>query len=401
MPAERMSPTAAYLAVGALAGLSWAAALRGWMAQLVSQESTFTWLTFALVLASGVAVGVLCGRAAHLRSAGGRPDRRLVFTPVLFLAALLDPVLFKALITTGEGGGAIWVVLTALAGGFALSRSRWSVGCVLAAAFAVLGLLGMIGLGSMSGPLSSARGAWVGIYGLILVLLLCLASALPYPTVRPALQSSAFVAVGVAVGLAWACALRAFMAEVAGTESTVDWTNTFGFVLLPAGVAGGLLGWAEYARRRGGAPGWRWLALSPFLLAAVLLRGLIEDPAHLFSGGIGLGALAVPLLGVIGGHALSQRGPVPTRIAAALLGLTALVTWPLVGPDVGGASLAMTSPHGIWAAVLYDGLLVVLMLAASIPQRALLISVPSHPCVTSTSADTGHARRDLGQPQLG
>jgi hypothetical protein len=189
------------------------------------------------------------------------------------------------------------------------------------------------------------------------------------------------------------------LAEVAGTESTVDWTNTFGFILFPAGVAGGLLGRAEYARRRGGTTGWRWLTLSPFLVAAILLRGLVEDPAHLFSGGIGLGALAVPLLGVIGGHAVSQRGPVPTRLAAALLGLAALVIWPLTGTAVGGAAFAMTSAHGIWAAVLYDGLLVVLMLAASIPQREPLISVPSVPAVPSvvSSRQTPTAARRVAR----
>ena len=59
-----------------------------------------------------------------------------------------------------------------------------------------------------------------------------------------------------------------------GAESSVDWTGTFGFVLLPGAVIGGLLGWAEYARRTGVRPGRRWLALSPFLFAAVLVPGL-------------------------------------------------------------------------------------------------------------------------------
>lgn len=319
MPARVTSPAVPYLVVGGLCGLIWAASLRGWMSQLVPGESAFTWLTFALLLLPGVVVGVLLGRAAYLRSTGGRPDRRLVFAPVLFLTALLDPVIFEALIRTGQGGGAIWVVMTALAAGFALARPRWSPDRVLTTALAVLGLLGIAGIGTMSGPWSSARGAWVSVYGLILVILLCLASALPYPAVRGALRAPAYVAVGSAVGLAWACALRAFMAQVAGAESTVDWTGTFGLVLLPGAVIGGLLGWAEYARRSGGRPGGWWLALSPFLFAVVLLPGVVEDPArHLFTGGIGAGALAVPLLGIIGGYALSGRGPVWTRIVAGV-----------------------------------------------------------------------------------
>lgn len=46
-----------------------------------------------------------------------------------------------------------------------------------------------------------------------------------------------------------------------------------------------------------------------------------------------------------------------------------MMVWPLTGTRVSGASFAMTSAHGIWAAVLYDSLLVMLALAASIPQR--------------------------------
>lgn len=108
MPARVTSPAVPYLVVGGLCGLIWAASLRGWMSQLVPGESAFTWLTFALLLLPGVVVGVLLGRAAYLRSTGGRPDRRLVFAPVLFQTALLDPVIFDALIRTGQGGGAIW-----------------------------------------------------------------------------------------------------------------------------------------------------------------------------------------------------------------------------------------------------------------------------------------------------
>jgi hypothetical protein len=368
MPARVTSPAVPYLVVGGLGGLTWAASLRGWMSELVPGESAFTWLTFALLLLPGVLVGVLFGRAMYLRSTGGRVDRRLVFAPVLLLTALLDPVIFVALIRTGQGGGAIWVVMTALAAGFALSRPRWSLGRALTTALALFGLLGIAGIGTMSDPWSSPRGAWVSVYGLILVVLLCLASALPYSAVRPALGARGYVAVGAAVGLAWACALRAFMAQVAGAESAVDWANTFGFILLPGAVIGGLLGWAEHARRTGGLPGRRWLTLSPFLFAAVLVPGLF-DPAHLFTGGIGAGALAVPLLGIIGGYALSGRGPAWPRIAAGSLGLAALVVWPITGTQVGGTSFAMSTAHGIWAAVLYDSLLVMLALAASIPLR--------------------------------
>jgi len=61
------------------------------------------------------------------------------------------------------------------------------------------------------------------------------------------------------------------MAEVAGAESGVEWVNTWGFILLPGLLIGALLGWAEFLRRTGGRPRWRWLTLSPLLFAAILV----------------------------------------------------------------------------------------------------------------------------------
>jgi len=95
---------------------------------------------------------------------------------------------------------------------------------------------------------------------------------------------------GGACGLAWACGLRGFMAQVAGPGSEVTWSGTFGWILLPGTVLGVLLGWSEYLRRTNGRRR-RWLTFSPLLLAAVLLPG-ITDPAHFLADGIGGGALA-------------------------------------------------------------------------------------------------------------
>jgi len=39
--------------------------------------------------------------------------------------------------------------------------------------------------------------------------------------------------VGGVCGLAWASALRGFMAEVAGPETGVHWMGTFGWILAP------------------------------------------------------------------------------------------------------------------------------------------------------------------------
>ncbi|UUZ61534.1 hypothetical protein [Nocardioides sp. B-3] len=93
------------IAVGALAGLARAASLRGWMIEIAGEESSFHWLgTFALLLLPGAAVGGLLGWAAHLRLVGdlaGRRQRWLMASPVLLAAALLDPGIFRLLITNG------------------------------------------------------------------------------------------------------------------------------------------------------------------------------------------------------------------------------------------------------------------------------------------------------------
>lgn len=371
-----------HLVVGGLCGITWAAGLRGWMAQLALGEdgaSSYSWMTLALVLLPGLGVGVLLGYAAYLRHDHAPPRRWLVLAPVLFATALLDPEIFRALITNGQGGGALIVVATALAGGFTWSRRGWSVGRVLTGALLAFGLFLIFGMGGMAGPAETARGAWVMLYGLVFMLLLSLAAVLPYRPIRPQAGAVRWAALGGLCGLAWACALRSFMAEVAGFESAVHWGNTWGYILLPGLLIGALLGLAEHYRRTGGRRHWRWLVLSPFLFAAVLVEGLVTDPANLFAGGIGAGTVAIPALAIIGGHALSARGPRWSRALATVLGLAALAAWPLTGAAVGGASFAMSHPQGVWAAVLYDGLLVLLALATSGPLRRVRVQSASAP----------------------
>ena len=103
------------------------------------------------------------------------------------------------------------------------------------------------------------------------------------------------LAIGGVCGLAWAAALRGFMAQIAATDSSVTWLGTFGWILLPGVITGVLLAWAEHLRRTGGRRGWRWLALAPLSFASVLLTGL-ADPGSMFEGGIGGGAIGVPLV---------------------------------------------------------------------------------------------------------
>ena len=371
---------------GAIVGLTWAAALRGWMTHLAGDESGFHWLgTFALVLVPGLFVGALIGLAEHRRRTGGPRSLWLVLAPCLFLAALAAPTIFKQLITQGIGGGAIGVVLFGLAGGYALSgrgRAWWRRTCGV---FAVVGVLFMMVLASDNAPLETAHGLWVGLFASSLLALLCLASAVPQRIGRPELVPAGWVAgaVGALAGFAWAAALRAFMWEVAGDEAGADWAGTFLWVLLPGLVIGALLGWAEYRRWSGPVPARRWLIWSPMLFVAVLL----QDPLDLlegFEGGIGLAAVAVPAICMLGGYAIGGRGPLWARALGGLVLLSTIPIWALTATDVGGSSFSLTDPHGAWAAILYWGLLATFSMAAAIPHRA--------PVTARASASTGSAR---------
>jgi hypothetical protein len=169
-------------------------------------------------------VGGLLGLAEHRRRTGGSRSHWLTLSPCLFLAALADPAIFKALITQGFGGGAIGVVMFGLAGGYALAgrgRAWWRRTCGV---IAVLGILMMSVLASDAAPLETAHGSWVGMYAGSLLAVLMLACAIPQRIGRASLVPAAWIAtaVGGVCGLAWAAALRAFMWEVAGDDASAS-----------------------------------------------------------------------------------------------------------------------------------------------------------------------------------
>jgi hypothetical protein len=359
-----------HLISGGTCGLAWAASLRGWMAQLAMgmphSQSHVTWLTLVLVLMPGVTVGALLGRAAYLRRAGLPASRGLILAPVIFGSALLDPHIFVALIHNGTGGGSLIVVSTALCSGFVLSRRGWSIARATCALAAALGLLVLGGIGTMAAPISTARGAWVCLYGLTLVMLLCLASVLPYRPVRRPSGPVSWIALGTLCGLAWACSLRSFMAAVAGPGSEVEWGPTFGYLLLPGAVIGALPGWAEFLRRTGRGPARHRLAYAPLLFTAVLVPALFH-PGSFLERGIGGGAIGVPVIAMLGGFAISGRGPLWGRALAGLLFTTAFVVWPITAVPVGGQSFALDTAHGLWVSMLFESLLVTFAMAASAP----------------------------------
>ena len=184
-------------------------------------------------------------------------------------------------------------------------------------------------------------------------------------------QKATLTALGTTGGIAWAAGFRGYMVELAGPSSTFDWWGTFGALILPGAVAGGLLGWAESLRRTGGRQHWRWLALAPlaFAVAPMLLPGAV--PA-LLTQGLGGGAIAVALMAIGGGYAVSHRGPLWSRLICGIISAALLTALALAGPGIGGPALALAEPRGAWVAVLVVSFVSVLALASSIPHRPVV-----------------------------
>jgi hypothetical protein len=202
------------------------------------------------------------------------------------------------------------------------------------------------------------------------------------PPARPAVT---LLAIGGVGGLAWAAGLRGFMAELAGAGSTVSWYGTFAQILLPGVTTGVLLGWAEHIRRTGGRRGWRWLAAAPlaFTVAVFVSPEVFSALANgqpPLSGGIGGGAIAVPLFGMAGGYALSGRGPLWSRLALGVVAIAPIPAWAFASPAF-GPDFALTTPRGAWLALLYYSFMATLDLACTIPHRPAARAAPEplHP----------------------
>lgn len=188
---------------------------------------------------------------------------------------------------------------------------------------------------------------------------------------RPSLR--VFVLAGFVIGLAWTSALRAYMSEVAGFASRVEWVATFAQILLPGVLMFIAFAVAEYFRRTGGRTGWRWLAAAPVLLtiAPLLSPGAVVT---LLTTGVGGGALAIPLAGVLGGFAVSGRGPIWARIVAGVpVGafiVAGSAAFFFLDPLVKGP----TEPRGVWIGLLFASLMVIFVVACSVPHRPVVVS---------------------------
>ncbi|GGU13067.1 hypothetical protein [Lentzea flava] len=172
--------------------------------------------------------------------------------------------------------------------------------------------------------------------------------------------------IGAVCGLAWAAGLRGLMSELAGVSSHVSWYGTFGQILLPGVLTGALLG---YSVRSGD----RRLIMAPLLFAVAVFVSPDAFKGLLFEGGIGGGAIALPLFGIAGGYLLAGRGPMWTRVLAGVVAVAPVPLWPLTnGPF--GPDFAVTTAHGAWVALLLYSLIAVLEMACAIPLAGRRVS---------------------------
>lgn len=182
-----MKPGAA-IAVGGLAGLTWAAGFREYMAALAGRESDVTWYgTFAGVLAPAAAVGALFGWAEHRRRTGrDLPYRRAIAAApvVMGVIPLTKPGAIATLRKTGEGSAAGAVALAAIGGGYALAGrgpnwTRIATG-VVATAVAAGAAASVPSIGGRRLSLAKPQGALTAILGAASVLTFALAASVPF-----------------------------------------------------------------------------------------------------------------------------------------------------------------------------------------------------------------------------
>jgi hypothetical protein len=180
--------------VGGLFGLAWAAGMRGFMAQIVQEDSSVSWAgTFGYILLPGLVIGLLLGWAEHLRRTGGsRRWRWLALSPLLFAAVVFSegPLGVLGIFDDGLGGGAIGVPLYAMAGGYAISGrgSRWgrlACGALALTAIPIWALTVESFAGAQLG-VTTPRGLWVAVYYYSFLALVMIAAAIPHRPVAAA-----------------------------------------------------------------------------------------------------------------------------------------------------------------------------------------------------------------------
>jgi hypothetical protein len=172
--------------VGALLGITWAAGFRGFMAEIAGEGSRFGWYaTFVGLLGAAAIVGGLLGWAESLRRTGGRRHWRwLALSPLVLGLIPLSVPGTLALLAQGIGTAGMAVSLIAIGLGYGVGgRGRTWLRAVigllsLAAAIALVAMAPVISDDRIS--FAEPRGAWAGTLALTSILVLGLATSIPF-----------------------------------------------------------------------------------------------------------------------------------------------------------------------------------------------------------------------------
>lgn len=173
------------LGIGAAIGLAWASSLRAWMTHLAIEFGDwprYTWEgTFLSVFVPAVAAGALIGLDLQRQREEARRVPFVVWSPLLLLVgpALLAEDFIGTLMDTGEGGGAIGVVLIGMSGGFALSgRGRlWVRGLTGLVAFGITAVMVFMFYFAEQGVTPS--GTFGGVYLVVLIVWMAVGCSIP------------------------------------------------------------------------------------------------------------------------------------------------------------------------------------------------------------------------------
>lgn len=185
------------------------------------------------------------------------------------------------------------------------------------------------------------------------------------PAIRPRLPSvlltMRLVFLGALLGLTWSASLRGWMIQLAGADSRYTWIGTFVCLLLPGAVVGAVLAWSRHRPRR-----WHIFAPLLFPLGVLAVPGAIP---HLLATGQGSASIGMVLLAMLAAYSLAAHSPVWLLIPSALLGF-ALIPIVLLS--------SLSSPKATWSGLLFSCLYLTLVLACTIPHRALTSHGPAH-----------------------
>ena len=162
-----MMPAGAAAAVGGVAGLTWAAGFREYMASLFGKESKVTWYgTFGTILLPAVAIGALYGWAEHRRANGENlPLRRTIAAAPIAIGVLplTRPGAVATLRKTGEGSAASGVDRSPMRipVSSSTSRTQVSVSDSSGRSFEPVTLCQYPGASARSSSRTSSAGVWM------------------------------------------------------------------------------------------------------------------------------------------------------------------------------------------------------------------------------------------------